>query len=279
MKKLLVTGAGGFLGQRTAAYYASSYEVVPCTHQTLDITNEIAVHRLIAAERPDFVLHCAAIADTGYAQAHPKVSEAVNLRGTVNLAKACATYDAKLVYMSSDQVYSGNTESFALPEEIPLSPNNIYGLHKLQAEKEAAACCPGAVALRLTWMYDLPSSSYKSSRNLLSNIDTASHTGTPLRGATHELRGITSVWEVISRFAACFALPGGVYNYGCENHLNTYETLCQAVQLCGADPATLVIADSEFCRNLSIDTTKLRSFGISFPNTIEGLRIALANKR
>ena len=130
MKKLLVTGAGGFLGQRTAAYYASSYEVVPCTHQTLDITNEIAVHRLIAAERPDFVLHCAAIADTGYAQAHPEVSEAVNLRGTVNLARACATYDAKLVYMSSDQVYSGNTESFALPEEIPLSPNNIYGQQK-----------------------------------------------------------------------------------------------------------------------------------------------------
>lgn len=276
MQKLLIAGAGGFLGQRTAAYYANRYEVIACTHQNLDITRETAVQTLLMREQPDFVLHCAAIADTGYAQLHPAESEAVNLRGTVNLAKACAACGAKLVYMSSDQIYSGNTERIALSEEVPVAPTNIYGMHKLQAEKEAERACPDAVALRLTWMYDLPDSPYKPSRNLLTNIKSAACSGIPLRGAVQELRGITSVWAMISKFAACFSLPGGVYNYGCENKKSSYETLCRAVALCGFDPALLVTADDQFCRNLSMDTAKLRSFGICFPDTLEGLQNALA---
>lgn len=279
MKKLLVTGAGGFLGQRAAAYYAGRYEVIACTHQMLDITSEKAVYDFLLTAQPNFVLHCAAISDTGYSQTHPAESEAVNLRGTIHLAKACAACGAKLVAMSSDQVYSGNAERFALSEAQTPVPANIYGAHKLLAEQQSAAVCPDAVFLRLTWLYDLPDSPYKPNRNLIFNIETAAQTGVPLRGALQELRGITYVWDGISRFADCFTLPGGVYNYGCENHKNSYETLRQAVLLCGQDPDALVARDESFSRNLSMDTAKLRSFGISFPDTLEGLRAALADRK
>lgn len=277
MKKMIITGAGGFLGERVAAYYKEKdYKVIPCDHSALDITDKHAVINLFSQEKPQAVIHCAAISDTGYAQVHPDISEKVNLLGTRNIALASMKFRAKLIYMSSDQVYTGNAEKYPLPEDIVLNPENIYGCHKLRAEQDVTSICPTAVGLRLTWMYDRPDSQYRLNQNLLVNLRQAAQTGVPLKGATGELRGITYVWDVVTRLETCLELPGGVYNFGCENLKSTYETLCEAATLCGYDEKQLIQQDNIFVRNLSMDITKLRNHGIDFPDTLEGLTKVLA---
>lgn len=274
MKKLLITGASGFVGQRAVRYYSTRYAVSAPSHREMDLTDEASVMNYLQNEHPDFVLHCAALSDTGYCQQHPDESLHVNIEGTVHVARASDAVGAKFVYMSSDQVYNGNSETRALTETDEVKPKNVYGVHKLQTEREVQMFFPSSVGLRLTWMYDVPESPLRLNRNILVNLRNAVQEGGVLRGAVGELRGITNVWTVVENFEKCFSLPGGIYNYGSENPLNSYETFLAAARLFYPDKAdTSVERNDDFSRNLSMNIDKLRSHGISFPDTVEGFRL------
>ena len=139
---------------------------------------------------------------------------------------------------------------------------------------------PTAVGLRLTWMYDLPDSPLKLNRNLLVNLRQAYQEGTLLRVATREYRGITDVRAVVTRLEACLRLPGGAYNFGSENRLNSYETFILAARLLGyGAPERWILPDAErfpeHPRNLAMDISRIRSYGIDFPDTLEGVRRAI----
>jgi len=280
MEKLLITGADGFLGSRAVHFFSNRYHVIACRHSDMDITDPESVRSLMTAELPDKVLHCAAISDTWYTENHPEEAYNVNVRGTENVAIACKACHAKLVYMSSDQVYNGNTETFALPENIMLHPENHYGRQKLETEQRVAKVFPEAVGLRLTWMYDLPDSQYKLNQNILVNLKNADNTGKPLRIAVREKRGMTWVWQVIERLEQCFEIPGGIYNFGCENEYDSYATFRLAADLMHLKNIDEIIQKdnerySKHIRNLAMDTSKLRNRGIAFETTIQGLESAL----
>ena len=89
---------------------------------------------------------------------------------------------------------------------------------------------------------------------------------------------ITWIEDVVKNIPFTFELPGGVYNFGAENLLNTYETAAGYAKLLGCDPETFVVADTgrfpEHIRNISISMQKAydASCGkIKFMNTLEGL--------
>ena len=103
--KIMVTGAGGFVGSRLAAYYGKKYDVWGVTHKDLDLTDEAAVFKTVENYRPDVLIHCAAISDVAECSKKPELSHAVNVLGTEYLAKACGKTGTKLVMCSSDQVY------------------------------------------------------------------------------------------------------------------------------------------------------------------------------
>ena len=279
-KRIVITGAQGFLGSRVAQYFASHYEVFAFGHADLDITNRALVMNKLADINPDAVIHCAAISDTGYSQEHPQESERINLWGTVHVAEACKICGAKLIFMSSDQVYNGNEEEGLLPEFVNLHPVSFYGLHKLEAEKEVLRVLPDAVGLRLTWMYDLPTSSMKLNRNLLVNLLQAFQGQYTIKAAVREYRGITSVWDVVKRLNKCLNLPGGAYNFGCENKLTSYDTFLEAARCMHLPhPEQWIIPDKErfleHPRNLSMSLDKLRAHDIDFPSTCEGFKLSL----
>lgn len=246
----------------------------------MDITDARSVNNRLKEICPDIVIHCAALSDTGYSEQHPDESEAVNLYGAINLATSCQKIGCRLIYMSSDQVYNGNSESGPLPENLALHPVSIYGKHKLEAEQRIALINPDAIGLRLTWMYDLPDSPYKQNRNLPVNLLNAYHHGEKLRVVTREYRGITYVWDVVKRIEQCFHLPGGIYNFGCDNHLNSYDTFIEAARLMKLpSPEKWITAEEKRfanqARNLLMDNSKAKRYGINFPETLEGLRLAL----
>ena len=281
MKKIIVTGAQGFLGSRVVDYYASNYMVYGLGHAELDITDKQAVISKFCSLKPDVVIHCAAISDTGYSQQHPEESEQINLYGTVHVAEACKACGAKLVYMSSDQVYNGNAEQGLLPESVEVHPVSVYGMHKLEAERRVEALLADAVGLRLTWMYDLPDSTFKLNRNLLVNLLTTYMNHEQMHVAVREYRGITNVWDVVKRLEACFALPGGVYNFGCENSDTSFEVFMETARMMRLPfPENWIIPDSDrfpdHPRNLSMSIDKIRSLGIDFPSLLEGIKQALS---
>ena len=278
--RILITGSSGFLGSRLALFYKDKYELLQPTHSELNVSREEAVRAYMEEYRPEIVIHCAALSNTWYCQQHPDESHRVNVQGTVRVAKACKLTGAKLIFMSSDQVYNGTPMSGPLKEEDMLQPINIYGQHKLEAEQRTQWNLPESVGLRLTWMYDLPDSSLKLNGNILVNVQKACGESSPLHVATHEYRGVTNVWEVVRNMERAFTLPGGIYNFGSGNSLDSYSLHQKAAELLGLQqPQEWLLPDEErFCeqaRNLTMDCSLIGKYGIHFHDSVDGMQEAI----
>lgn len=281
MQKILVTGASGFVGSRVVARWRNEYKILAPTHSELDITDSESVNGYFMQHTPDVVVHLAALSNTWYCEQHPDESYRVNVEGVCNLAAAAARNGVKFIFFSSDQVYNGNCESGPLSEDVAVAPENVYGRHKLEAEQRALELCPTAVALRATWMYDSEREGMPVHANFVLNIAKAIKERTPLVLPVREHRGITWVRDVVEFLPATFSLPGGVYNFGAECSMDTYETACcYCEMLVGLQSGPLLQPDyeryPEYERNLAMSTDKIfRASGgrICFGSTMDGLRI------
>ena len=285
--RILITGAGGFLGRHLVpALQSAGFEVTALHHSDLDICSATDVAHTIAAARPDVVVHCAALSSTAYCAAHPDESEAVNVGGSVNVARACAQCEARLVYCSSDQVYSSMPDG-PLAEHIPLTPNNVYGRHKLLAEKLVSEQLRSSVGLRLTWMFDADEPAHRDVANVLRDTLT---TRTPLKASTREFRGITSVVSVVQGIVSLIHLlptiDGGVFNFGSPNSLTTYDlyrtvitNMSDGTTPPSSEQAALIIPDDTWGRHLAMDTTAIERLGITFHDTLHELTVHLADRR
>lgn len=276
MGKILITGSSGFLGSRLAYLLKDKYDLLLPTHSELNVSHEEAVRAYLEEHNPEVVIHCAALSNTGYCEQHPEDSHRVNVQGTVRIAKACKLTGAKLVFMSSDQVYNGTPLSGPLKETDLLQPVNVYGRHKLEAEQRTLWNLPESVGLRLTWMYDLPDARMKLNSNILTNLQKASDEGNTIRAAIHEFRGVTNVWEVARNIEKAVDLPGGIYNFGSGNTLCSYELHLQAANLLGLkEPSRWILPDeerfSDAARNLTMDCALIENHDIHFSNSIDGI--------
>ncbi len=280
MKKILITGSSGFLGSRLAIHFKDKYDLLMPSHSELNVSREEAVKEYIEEHRPDVVIHCAALSNTWYCEQHPEESHRVNVQGTVRIAKACKLTGAKLVFMSSDQVYNGTPMLGPLKEEDVLQPVNVYGQHKLEAEQRALWNNPDSVGLRLTWMYDLPDSPLKLNSNILVNLQKAYNERTSIKAATHEYRGVSYVWDVVRNIEKAMTLPGGIYNFGSGNNLNSYELFLKAASLMGfEDASNWILPDderfSEQDRNLTMDCELIEQYDIRFIDSVNGIEEAI----
>ena len=276
MKRVLVTGAGGFVGARIVDMWREQFELCAFPHDFLRTADEGTVWRFILKMHPDVIVHTAALSNTQYCQENPEDSFRANVLLPEWVAKAAAEVGAKLLTFSSDQVYAGVEQRGPLAETLPLSPTNVYGRHKLEAEARVLACCPDAVALRLPWMYDFPGYKLPIRGNLPLNILKAAKTGEVLRFSRSDYRGVGYVREVIANLIPAMELPGGVYNFGSPNDENMFDTAHCFAALLRAD---VDIEESDFTRNLAMDTGKLEAHGIEFITTWGAFRQCLADYR
>ena len=279
--KILITGASGFLGRRAADHFSAlGHQILSPSHSELDITDVSAVHSWFQQNRPQAVIHCAAVSDTGACQRNPERTAKINVDGSTHLAAACADAGAKLVFCSSDQVYVGSPLPGPHAEQEPLAPGNIYAHQKLLAEQECTKLCPDTVSLRLSWMYatDLYAGEHG---HLLTTLLSALQDDTkPLSWPIHDHRGITDAADVVTQLPSALNLPAGVYNFGAENDTDTFHTMERIFSRLGLtqalhrlQPNTMAFADAP--RDIRMNTSFASSFGIRFASTEEGLIKAL----
>ena len=261
MKKMLVTGASGFLGSRVVKYFCDKFEICAPSHQEMDITDESSVKKAMECFRPDVVIHCAAMADVGQCQREPEESWKRNVDGSVNVTKAAAAVGAKCILCSSDQVY------FA-------TPTNIYAKEKLAAEQEGLEANPDSVFLRLSWMYDPGLTDTKVRSDFFTNMLTKLYTEEEMAFAVYDRRGITDVNEVVRNMEKTFTILGGIYDFGAPNDKSMYETAVALFAGLGLDTGRIKDNKESFCdspRNMTMDQEKVNSLGIYFTDTVEAL--------
>jgi dTDP-4-dehydrorhamnose reductase len=148
MKKILLTGANGLLGQKLVHLLAKQTEVqtiatargearypLPETviYKTLDITQEQAVEKLLATEKPDVVIHTAAMTQVDDCEAQQAECWLQNVEATRYLAKACELHNIFLLHLSTDFIFDGKEGPYK--EDAQPNPLSYYGNSKWEAEK------------------------------------------------------------------------------------------------------------------------------------------------
>ena len=164
--KVLVTGANGQLGwdmilelkkrghEPIATDILDSFEQ-DCKYIKLDITDEKAVHDVIAKIKPDAVVHCAAWTAVDAAEDEenkPRVY-AINVLGTKYIAEACREADCKMIYISTDYVFSGEGTEPWEPDCEDFAPLNYYGETKLEGEFAVKNALKKYYIVRTSWVF------------------------------------------------------------------------------------------------------------------------------
>jgi dTDP-4-dehydrorhamnose reductase len=278
MKKIVVTGGAGFFASRFTEFYKNKYHIISLKRQDLDIIDEFKTIGIINDIKPDYVVHTAAIAETAKCENNPELSYNINVQGTMNVAKGCKKVGAKLIYLSSEQIFNGNNESGPYSEEVEPKPDTIYGKHKFQSEFKVQEILEEAWILRLTWMFGLPERGKKVNSNAVWNVISAAIKGEKIKVPSNEFRGMTYVYDLIENMEKIMAIPCGVYNTGSENNLSSYEIAVLVLKEMGIGDRIeeLLIKDEEKFKNhprdLRISNKKLRDNGVEFLSTEDGIR-------
>lgn len=151
--KILVTGANGMLGKDLCPMLEDNdFEVIETDVDTLDITNEIQVRNVLAKEKPDFVIHCAAYTNVDQAEEEFAKAELLNAKGAQNVAQACEANGAGMIYISTDYVFDG-TKNGSYFSDDKTNPINNYGLTKLHGEEAVQKYCAKHYIVRTSWLY------------------------------------------------------------------------------------------------------------------------------
>jgi dTDP-4-dehydrorhamnose reductase len=151
--KLLVTGAGGMLGQDVVAVARSQgHDVRALAHAELDITDASAVAGRIQRERPDAVVNCAAWTDVDGAEDGEERAAAVNVDGAGAVATAAAGVGASVIYPSTDYVFDGAKQG-PYVESDDRAPLNTYGRTKLNGEGATAEANGQSFIVRTSWLF------------------------------------------------------------------------------------------------------------------------------
>ena len=130
-----------------------------CTmpYASLDITDAETVKRVIDAEKPDAVIHCAAWTAVDMAEDDDKVElvRKVNAGGTQNIADACKAIGCKMLYLSIDYVFDGQGTEPWESDCKDYKPLNVYGQTKLEGELAVSETLEKYFIVRIAWVFGL----------------------------------------------------------------------------------------------------------------------------
>jgi len=158
--RLLITGASGLLGINLALEAIREHEVIgvdrgklksaPFAVINIDLSIPNACLPALDSVKPDWVIHCAALANLEECEKHPDQARILNTDLPRELASACADRKIKFIHLSTDAVFDG-TQKIAYTEEDEPDPQGVYSQTKLNGERAVQEANPQAIIARVNF--------------------------------------------------------------------------------------------------------------------------------
>jgi dTDP-4-dehydrorhamnose reductase len=233
--RYLITGHKGQLGR---ALLRRLPEAVGIDLPEVDICDAIALGRVVAAERPDLILHCAAMTDVDGAARDPALAYRINGLGTQNVALVASKAQAAMVYISTNEVFDGTRQAPYYEFDAP-NPINPYARSKLAGEWFTAHLLTRFFVVRTAWL------SASGGRNFVHRILQLADERGRLRVVTDEVANPSFVEDLADALLRLIATERyGLYHLTNAGYCSRYEFARKILELSGrqqvlVEPITL----------------------------------------
>ena len=239
--KIMITGAHGMLG-RTITRRFKEHQLQAADIEHFDITDPKATTDAVSQFAPEVVMHCAAMTAVDDCQTNEDAAWEVNVNGTANIAEACASVGARLMAISTDYVFSGDSD---LPygEHDTTGPQTVYGMTKMLGEMAAAKYCPNSTIVRIAWLYGPGGPSFVHTMLRLADEGVA-----PLHVVDDQVGNPTSTEAVADHLKLLLEHPEitGPVHLTCEGHATWCEFAAEIFRLSGRDCIPIPCSTEKF---------------------------------
>lgn len=287
-KRIVITGANGYLASLVQLYNASDYEFIRVSRRDVDYSDSAVVREYFSALDFDLLFHTAANATTADCENDPEGTHRVNCDAAIEIAKVCRDKGRRMLFISTEQLYNGKDVPGPFSEDEELCCVTAYGQQKAEVDAWMRENMDDYVILRLSWMFGMAMPGIKPSPGIVGNVLNALRTNTPALFTVNEKRCMTYAQRLAGQFARICALPSGVYHFASENDLSTYEaallvagklrdaglTTDETIERCIL-PNTERYADR--FRDFRLDSSKIRAAGIELGTFEQDVDACLAD--
>ena len=149
--RIAITGTGGQLGRALSAALGPGHEIIPLGHDALELGSPTAVEQ-ISATGADLVIHPAAFTNVDGCAREPQRAYTINALGTKYVALACRRLAVPLVYISTNEIFPGDSENFYVEYDQP-RPINAYGRSKWAGEQAVRELLNEFYIVRVAWLF------------------------------------------------------------------------------------------------------------------------------
>ncbi len=289
-KKLIITGASGFLGYHLLRVTSAEWEVYGITHSkgfdfknalaiNCDLRNYIELGNFIDDIEPDAIIHTAAISDANFCEQNKELSYEVNVEATKNLAGICCDFKIPFAFTSTDLVFDGKQGMYK--EDDAKNPLSVYGEQKSIAEYEALRIYPEATIFRLPLMFGAAeASAFNYLQKLIAQIKNSETA--PL--FHDEYRSVCGAKSIAKGILKLINETGTIHLAGKEK-LSRYEFGLKAAKAFGLDESLLHSCSQKEVKmaaprpaDVSLNISKAKSLGFAPLSVDEELNLIATGK-
>ena len=289
---VLVTGANGQLGNemrivaqtsRHRYIFTDVNEVEGVETTYLDITDPVAVRKMVVENEVNAIVNCAAYTNVDAAETNEQLAELLNATAPENLAMAIKEVGGVLVQISTDYVFGKEPYNIPCKENQQGTPTGVYGLSKLHGEQRIIASGCKHVIIRTAWLYSEFGKNFcKTMMNLTATKPQLKvvfdQVGTP----TYALDLAHAIAVVLEKYDGS---QTGIYHYSNEGVCSWYDftkmiaeyngtTECD-IQPCHSDEFPSPVKRPAYS---VLDKTKIKEvFGVKVPYWTDSLKKCISN--
>lgn len=260
--RIWISGASGRLGtQLNRLLDCRDFELLSTDVEDVDITDASEVVMFADRNHPDTIVNCAGMTDMEACEADWEQAVRINALGARNLAIAARKIGARLIQISTDDVFDGNA-STPYNELSPTNPVSAYGKSKLMGEQFVREFCPKHMVIRSGWVYG-------SGDNFVTRLLRMAETGNPIPVANDQFgspTGTKQLADLVMKLLHSYEY--GLYHGVCTGSCSRYEFAKQLFALLGREvqltpmPAVQIPGHAQRPGYTALDNFMLRVSGL-----------------